>query len=85
MINRGLGTRFINGGGPTQILYCKMGSGSWGLINREGLINTNLTLSMTLMVLHCLSTTTFVTFLSVWFLLRDCYCKTIVLFLVKVT
>ena len=31
-------------GGPTQILYCKMGFGSWGLIYREGFINTNLSL-----------------------------------------
>ena len=30
---------FTNKGGPTQILFCKMGSGSWRLINRERFIN----------------------------------------------
>ena len=46
LINRGLGTRFINGGGGGlhKFLIAKLGSGSWGLVNREGFTNTNLSL-----------------------------------------
>ena len=40
-------------GGSTQILYCKIGSGARGLINREGFTNTMYTLCANFIHISC--------------------------------